>query len=339
MDSVLNQDEIDALLQQAAEEGSDELEGALDEMVSERSGTAATEVRAFDFSRPYSISRSFEKNLRSVCDNLAKAATIHFTNQMRGNCVLEFKRLVLQTFAEFAANLPNPTCVSTATLAPLKGSSLFYMDLALAFTMLKKLLGGPAEAETRNREFTEIETSIVRSLVLKFLDLFKGSASRIVALEPRYVAMENNPTYLNALAPGDSVVVLDYLFHLDGVEGRLSFCLPIAGFEPVLSLFDPEESAEPRPPAEVRRDREIVLDLVASTEVDVVAQLSELTLSLQQILALEEGATLVLPKPIDSPLVLAVEGKPLFHGAAGRVRQNRALKLTGRLSEEWTHGD
>jgi 2,3-bisphosphoglycerate-independent phosphoglycerate mutase len=76
-------------------------------MVSEQPTAAAAEARPFDFSRPYSISRNFEKNLRSVCDNLAKAATVHFTNQLRTNCILEFRQLVLQTFGEYAANLPN----------------------------------------------------------------------------------------------------------------------------------------------------------------------------------------------------------------------------------------
>ncbi len=338
MDSLLSQDEIDALLRQAADEGGDgaegALEGALDEMVSEQPAAGPADIRRFDFTRPYSISRNFEKNLRSVCDNLAKSATVHFTNQFRANCVLEFRRLLLQTFGEYAQNLPNPTCVAGLTIAPLKGNSLYSMDLSLSFAMLKKLLGGPAEAETRKREYTEIELSIVRSIVTKFLELFRGACARIVDVDPRCTTLENNPAYLNALAPGDSVVVLDYAFHIDAVEGRLNFCIPIAGFEPVRSQFDPEQAGEARPAAEVRRDREVVRDLVEGTEVEAVAKLAELTLSLDQILHLEEGQLLVLPKPVDAPLTLEVEGRPLFEAVAGRLRNQRALRLAGRPREE-----
>jgi flagellar motor switch protein FliM len=334
MDSLLSQDEIDSLLAQAAGDGSEELEGALAEMVSEQAPDDPAEVRAFDFRRPYSISHNFEKNLRSICDNLAKSATVHFTNQLRTNCVLEFRRLILQTFGEYAAGLPNPTCISVVTLAPLKGSALFYLDLSLSFAMIKKLLGGPAEAETRNREYTEIELSIVRSMIMKFMDLLRGAAGRLVEFDPHCVTVENNPNYLNSLAPGDSVVVLDCHFHLENVEGRLNFCIPIAGFEPVRVLFDPEESLEPRPAVEVRRDRALVLDLVGGTDVEAVAKLGELQLSMEQIMALEEGQVLTLDKPIDAPLALVVEGKPLWLGAAGRVHQHRALRLTERLSEE-----
>jgi len=284
-------------------------------MVSEQAPADSAEVRTFDFRRPYSISPNFEKNLRSICDNLAKSATVHFTNQLRTNCVLEFRRLLLQTFGEYAAGLPNPTCISVVTLAPLKGSALFYLDLSLSFAMIKKLLGGPAEAETRNREYTEIELSIVRSIIMKFMDLLRAAAGRLVELDPR-------------------CVTVDCHFHLENVEGRLNFCIPIAGFEPVRVLFDPEESREPRPVAEVRRDRALVLDLVGGTDVEAVAKLGELQLSLEQIMALEEGQVLTLDKPVDAPLALEVEGKPLWLGAAGRVHQHRALRLTERLSEE-----
>lgn len=334
MDSLLSQDEIDALLKQAADDSGPDIEGALAVMEREAPAVATSDAVPFDFTRPYSISRNFEKNLRSICDNLAKAATVHFTNQFRANCVLEFQRLQLQTFGEYAANLPSPTCVASVALPPLKGNALFHLDLSLSYAMLKKLLGGAAEPETRNREYTEIELSIVRSIVVKFLDLLKASSARLVALDPRCQDLENNPSYLSSLAPGDSVVLLDYVFHLDSVEGRLSFCIPIAGFEPVRSLFDPEQSGEPRPAAEVRRDRELVRDLLEGSDVDAVAKLAETTLSLDQILRLEEGQLLVLPKPVDAPLVLEIEGRPLFEAVAGRVRNQRALRLTGRASEE-----
>lgn len=334
MDSLLSQDEIDALLKQAADDSGPDLEGALAEMESETPPAASRGAVPFDFTRPYSISRNFEKNLRSICDNLAKSATVHFTNQFRANCALEFERLRLETFGEYAANLPSPTCVAAVSLAPLKGTALLNLDLSLSFAMLKKLLGGAAEAETRNREYTEIELTIVRSVVVKLLELFKTASARLVALEPRCLSVENNPSYLNTLARGDSVVVLDCVFRLESVEGRLNFCIPIAGFEPVRSLFDPEQSGEPRPVVEVRRDRELVRDLLEGSDVELVAKLAETTLNLDQVLRLEEGQVLVLPKPADAPLVVAVEGRDMFQAVAGRVRTQRALRLAGRVSEE-----
>ncbi len=335
MDPELGQEEIDALLEQADEgagDAGDVLEGALAEMVSEQPAGGA--IRPFDFSRPYSISRNFDKKLRSLADNYAKAASLLFTNLFRSTCVVEFRRIVLQTFYEYHANLPNPTSIATVTLAPLKGSVLFHLDLSLAFAMLKRLLGGSTEGETRLREFTEIELSVVRALVVKHLDLFRTAGARIVAMDPKVVALESNPTYLNVVSPGDSVVTLDFQFHLDNIESRLSYCLPMSAFEPVRALFDPEESNEPRPASEVRRDRELVFDLVQGVPVEAVVKLCDLQMSVEKIMRLEVGDVLALPRPVDAPLALEIEDRPLFVGSAGRVRQQRALKLTRSLSEE-----
>ena len=328
----LDQEAIGALLDQVAESPEPALQGALDAMVSERPAEGA--VRPFDFSRPYSISRNFDKNLRSLADNFAKSASLFATNQLRANCTVEFRRIVLQTFGEYQSNLPNPTTLATVTLAPLKGSVLVNLDLSLAFAMIKRLFGGPTEAESCLREFTEIELSIVRSLITKQLDLLKSAGARIVTMDPKIVAIENNPTYLSVLSPGDSVVTLEFRQHVDNLEGDLSFCLPMVSFEPVRAQFDPEESAEIRPAGDVRRDRELVLDMVQGVPVEAVVKLSELEMTMGRIMQLEVGDVLPLPQPVDEPLALEIEDRPLLLGTAGRVRQQRALKVTRRLHEE-----
>jgi flagellar motor switch protein FliM len=337
MDGLLNQDEIDSLLAQAGTEAHTEIEGALDAMVSEAPATSA--IVRFDFNRPHSISRNLEKNLRNICENFAKTSTLSLTNQFRAGVVLEFKQLRLQSFGEFFGKLPNPTCVSAMTLSPLKGPSLLHMDLGICFAMVKKLLGGASEPEVQTRELTEIELSIVRSLILKLLELFKGACARVVNLDPKLLAVENNPNYLTALAPGDNVVLLEYLLQVDSLEGRLTQCIPLTGFDPVRSQFDPDELLELRSPVDVKRDRRQVLEVVQGTTAEIVVKLGDLPLSLDQILRLDEGSILPLGKPIDAPLLVEIEQKPVFEGTAGRLHQNRAVRLIRRLSEEWTHGD
>jgi flagellar motor switch protein FliM len=108
----------------------------------------------------------------------------------------------------------------------------------------------------------------------------------------------------------------------------------LTGFDPVRTLFDPDELVEMRSPTEVRRDRRQVLEVVQGTTAEVVVRLGELPLNVEQIMRLEEGSLLPLGKPVDAPLLVAIEGKTVFEGVAGRLHQNRAVKLTRRLNEE-----
>ncbi len=334
MDSLLSHAEIDALLRYAVAEDADKREGAVVERAHAVPGGTTRDVIPFDFTRPCGISRGFEKNLLNVCEALAKAGTAHFTNQFRVNCALEFLGLQLQTFGEYAAKLPTPTCVAVVSFAPLEGRALLHLDLSLSYAMLKKLLGGAAEPEAHYREYTEIELSIVRSILLRFVDLFKEACARLVALEPRILAVENNPAYANALAPGEGAVLLEYSFHLEAVEGRVGFCIPAASLEPVRGLFDPEQAGAAHQGPAAGPDRELVRSLLENIEVEAVAKLAETTVNAAEILRLAEGRLLVLNKPVDAPLVLEIEGLPLFTAIAGQVRQRRALRITGRNSEE-----
>jgi flagellar motor switch protein FliM len=300
---------------------------------------AAPDIEVFDFNRPHSISRNFEQQLRNLAENFAKLATIDFTNIFRVNTVLEFSDLRLLTCGDYLGKLGNPTFVANITLAPLKGQALLHLDLGLCFTMLKKLMGGLAEAEGKLREFTEIERSIFRNLVLKILANLRDASTRLVDMKPEFVSMENNPDYVRGVAAGDSLLILAFSFKLDSVGGALEVGIPMPAFEPVRSLFDPEEKPELRSRTEQHRDRQQILESIQGTYGEVVAKLSEVDSNLETVMRWSVGDLIQLPQPVDAPLMVEIQGKPMFRAEAGRVRQNRAVKLIEQLNEELTHGD
>ncbi len=296
--------------------------------------TSADSPVPFDFNRPHSVSRTFEQQLRNMCENFAKAATITFTNVFRVNTLLEFKGLTLVSCKDYLAEMPNPTCISNVTLAPLKGQALLHLDLELCFAMLKKLMGGAAETEETLREFTDIERGIFLNIVLKLLGNLREASARLVDMKPEFVSMENNPAYVSGVTMGDSLVTLEFTFKLDAVEGPLEFGIPMAAFEPVRELFDPEERRELRSLEELRQDRNQILDLVQGTHSEIVVKLCEMGTTLEAIMQLQEGDLLHLSQPVDALLLVEVQDKPMFLAEAGRVRQNRAVRLTERLNEE-----
>jgi flagellar motor switch protein FliM len=324
----------DALLD--GEAGEPLLEDGLEDILAAEDGEAEgpDEPVRFDFNRPHNISKIFEQNLRNMAENLAKLSSLAFTNLFRANTALEFAGLSLRACGDFLSTLPSPTCLCSLALPPLKGQSLIQLDLPLCFTLLKRLMGGATEAEELLREFTEIERNIVQNLMEKLLEMLSEASAKLVELQPEFLGLENNPDFITGMAVGDTLVVLKFDLKLENQEGELHVCLPMNGFEPVRQLFDPEVEVELRTPAEVRRDRQQILELVQSTDSEVVARFAQLQLSLQQIVALKEGSVLPLTQPVHAPLVVEVAGKPLFLGEAGRVNQNRAVKLTRRIPEE-----
>jgi len=335
----LNNDvDLDAAIGAAAEMAGDVdgLEMDLEEVLNADSDAelASDGPQAYDFNRPHNISRAFEQNLQSVAENFAKTGGIDFTSLLRMTAAVEFKGLQQSTFGEYMEELPNPTCASMVTLAPLKGYSLLHIDLGLCFVFMKKLMGGVPVSEDTVREFTEIERGINAGLVSRFLEIFRKSAAKLIALEPGFVSLENNPNYLSGIAEGESLIIIRFEVKLDTVEGPVELALPMSAFGPVRDIFDPRDVIELRTSNELRDDRRKILNMVRGTGSELVVNLGEITTNLEEILSLSVGDIIHLPQAVNAPLAVRIEGQEAWLGDAGRVGQHRAIKLIQQLNKE-----
>ncbi len=290
--------------------------------------------RLYDFNRPHNISRAFEQNLQAVGEAFAKVGTIDFTSLLRMSMQVDFKGLNQQTYGEYITQMEQPTCVSLVTLAPLKGNIIIHLDLGLCFIFMKKLMGGAPSPEDTVREFTEIERGINAGLVNRFTEILRKAASKLIPLEPRFVSLENNPNYLGGVADGENLIILKFKVMLDAVESPVEIAFPLSAFSPVKDVFDPQESLDLRTPEEMRQDRRRILEMVRGTGSELVVQLGDLDTNLEEIMKLQEGDVLHLPQAVEAPLKVKIEGEDAWLGEAGRLGQNRAVKLISKLTKE-----
>ena len=291
-------------------------------------------VRAYDFNRPHSISRRFEQNLQNVAEVFARNATVSLTSLLRSNVVVEFQGLSLKAFGEYRDKLPRPTCLAAVTLRPLAGQSLMHLDLSLCFVILKKLMGGRPDSEERIRAFTEIERGIFSQFMSRINELLRGACSKLVAIDPDLISLENNPDYVAAIPTGETVVCLRFRLRVEAVEGLVEMVLPLTGFSPVREIFDPEEHLEVRSGNEIKQDQRQILDMIQATSSELVVRLGEISMTLDRVLGMKEGDLLHLAQAVDSPLSVLIEGREVFEAEAGRINQNRAVKLVRKLEKE-----
>lgn len=290
--------------------------------------------KRYDFNRPNSMSRVFEQNLNAVGEAFSKTGTIDFTNLFRMTTTVEFQGLRQSTYSEYLEELPNPTSVALVTLAPLKGYSMVHIDLGLSFLFLKKLMGGTVDPEDNVREFTEIERGINAGLVGRFTEIFRKGVSKWLEITPSFVNLENNPNYLTGLADGTAMIIMKFMVKLDTVEGMVELGFPHVAFGPVRSIFDPETGVELRTNNEMKDDRRRVLDMIQGTNTELTVQLGQVSSTLQGVMNMALGDILHLPQGKETPLLVNIEGQESWLGEAGRIGQNRAVKLIHQLEKE-----
>lgn len=288
----------------------------------------------YDFNRPHSISRSFEKNLQAVGENFAKTSTIDFTSLMRSTVQVEFKGMRQTSFGDYQNEMPNPTSAALVTLEPLKGVSLLHLDLNLCYVFLQKLMGGPLDAEGPMREFTEIERGISANLVDRFTEQVRKALANLTDVTPKFVKLENNPGYLSGVSEGESLIILGFHVSAAPAEGPVELAIPLSAFGPVREVFDPRETIELRNETELKDDRRRILNMVQGTHSQVVVEIAEIATNLEEILSMAEGDLIRLPQSVQAPLKVKIEGQKAWLGEAGRLGQQRAVKLIRPLTKE-----
>ena len=109
IDELLDAEEPGAETRAGVEEGYEEYESPIPQVADDASSPGVSSfpgLASFDFSRPHNVSRQFEKNLYTMCENFAKNASLAFTSQLRANTALRFDGLDLVTYGDFCNTLP-----------------------------------------------------------------------------------------------------------------------------------------------------------------------------------------------------------------------------------------
>ncbi len=336
----LSQEEIDALLEEAADDASDfeAQEGGGGDAAGDPRGdlddARERAVRAFDFNRPNNnLSKTFERNLRGVSESFAKDASLSFSNLMRCNCDYTFAGMRVNSFGETLSGWESPSCIAVCSMEPLSGVVLVHVDASLMFSFFTKLLGGPIETPSQVRDFTEIETGLARKVLSKILEQFSAATEKVHRVIPLLVQIENNPNYLNAFAEAEPVLNLQYNVTMEEVGAIMSFVIPLAAFEPVREEFDPREGIDVRNAADRMAEKQQAHGLVGSASALVAARFRSRRIRFDELLALKTGDVLSLEHHVDRPLDVDVEGKPMFRGTSGRVGRSRAVQILGRRED------
>ena len=66
----------------------------------------------------------------------------------------------------------------------------------------------------------------------------------------------------------------------------------------------------------------------------MTVQLGEINTTLSDVMNMNLGDIINLPQSQDSPLLVNIEGQASWLGEAGRIGQNRAVKLIKQLDKE-----
>lgn len=318
MEKILTREEIEALLA-AVFEGAIEPEQEL----------AAQEKAVHSYDLCNSDARKgLVPNLDIIYDGFIRYQRGTLSNRL--GRLVDIKKLGAGTykFDDFLQILPSPVCMTIYKADPLKGAALIAVDSNFVFTVVDCVLGGTgtSSAPGTNRMFTSIELRLVQKIMQDALSDLEKAWAPLFPARMSLLRMEMNPRLVNIVPPEYQVVTMEMQVQIDQIMGKMIFAVPLMTIEPIKDKLKAGAQVDMMA-VDPQWSYRLSAGLVEAP-LDLSVEVGKAVISLNELLGLSVGDTIMLDTPCTSDLVVKLGGVEKFLGMPGVRHGNKAIQLT-----------
>ena len=319
MPQILSQEEVDALLRGIS--GGDietEVEDILD----------PTAVTLYDLTSQDRIIRGRMPTLEMVNEKFARLLRTSLSSLMRKVISVNAVSVDMIKFGEFLKTLPVPTSIHLFRMEPLRGNAIFIMESKIIFTLVDILFGGTGKEffKVEGREFTSIENSLIRKVIMNALVDLEKAWKSLIDLTITYQRSEVNPQFAQIVSLTDVVVVVNFEIEVEYNTGIMSLCIPYSSLEPIRDKLQAGFQAEQMDIDKVWAER--FKDNLSLSRVEIVIELGKSFLKGRDIVEFKKGDVVVLDHDSSLPLFVLVEGVPKFLCKPGTFKGSQAVQIS-----------
>lgn len=275
--------------------------------------------------------QSYEKlpMLEIVFDRLVRLLTTSLRNLTSENVEISIKTFTSTRFGNFLETIPTPTLITVFKVIEWENLGLLIVDSNLAFSMVDVLFGGkksPIPNKNSERTYTDIEQALVKQISEVIL------ADLGIALDPIspanfvYDRMESNPNFATISRTGDAVILLQLKVDVDDREGQIDLLIPYATLEPIKNLLTQVFLGE-KYGTDIEWEEKL-MSKVLKSDITLQAQIDDQPSSVNDVMKLKVGQTIMLNKRHDDEIDLLCQNTPLCKGKLGQVENKLAFKIT-----------
>jgi flagellar motor switch protein FliM len=326
MSPVLSQEEIDALLTAASDQGAGSLPAF--------EGDGRASVVGYNFRRPDRVTKDQMRSLHFLHDRFARNVSTSMSAYMRVVTDVTILSVEQFTYSEFLMSLSDPTAFYAVSMRPLEGTAALELNPSVAFTMIDRMLGGSGRGVMVNRALTEIEQNVTDGVVKLILENLTDAWRGIVDVQFRISGRETRPQMLQVAAPNEVVLLLGFEIKIGETRGVLNVCFPATSIEAVSGSFTRSWQRTRR---EMTLTEQAALDEnVGRVNVTLEAGIHA-SIGARDFLRLQVGDIVGLEHPASEPIEVNVNGKTKFTAAPVASSTRSHIRIDGPLRTARTH--
>lgn len=324
MGEVLSQNEIDNLLAALST-------GELD--VDEVQDAKEKSVKSYDFKRPAKFSKEHLRTMEIIFEHYGRLLSTNLPVYLRKNIQVSVASSETVVFSEFSNALSNPVILGIVDFAPLGGNIIIELSINLGYAMIDRMLGGFGNPLEKNREFSEIELTIIEKMMVVCVQLLREPWRNVVDIAPRLDRLETNPQFAQVIAPNDMIAIVSLNVKIGDTEGFMNICLPYFTLEDIMDRLNTKywySSMKENPDDNYE---EYLEALIKRVQIPVKAVLGKSHVSVSDFLNLQRGDVVRLDTGVDSELEIYVGNYKKFTAMPGSSDNKYAVQVTSVLRE------
>ena len=328
MSEVLTQNEIDELLSALAV-GND--------IATDKPEQAETErVRPYNFQTANRFPKEQIRMFNLIFENYAGRLSTFLSGTLRAMSEVEVVSIEEQTYSEYSNSLPAPVLLAVFDMPPLAGSSLVEVSSAVAYEIISRLLGGTFQSsEDTNKQYTEIEISILTRILQQMLSLMNECWEKVVDTHAILDRIETSAQFAQVTAANEPIVIITMNVKIAKISGIINFCIPHVAVQPIAKLLGTktwynETAQHPCDDEQIS----MMSARITSTQLALHAMFDSTVATAQDIVSLQVGDVIRIDHHIDQKITVKVEHITKFKGTVGLAGQRVAIKIAEVLKEE-----
>lgn len=325
MGEVLSQSEIDNLLAALSS-------GELD--VDQMQEPGEKQVKDYDFKRPAKFSKEHLRTLEIIYEHYGRLISTNLPVYLRKNIQVTVASSETVTFSEFTNALSNPVILGIVDFKPLSGNVIMELSPNLGFAMIDRMLGGQGMPLEKNRDFSEIEMTILQRLLVICMQLMREPWRNVIDINPMMERIETNAQFAQVIAPSDMIAIVSMSVKIGDVEGLMNICLPYFTLEDVMDKLNTKYWFSTIQKDDTVDYEEYIESLIKRIDVPVKAVLGKSQVAVSDFLNLQVGDIIRLDTRVDSEMNVYVGNIKKFTALPGSSKDNYAVQVTSVIREE-----
>ena len=308
MGEVLSQDEIDNLLKALST-------GELD--ADEMKNTDERQVKDYDFARPAKFSKEHLRTLEIIFEHFGRLLATNLPAYLRKSVSVDVVNSEVVIYSEFSNALSNPVLLGVVGMDPLMGNVIMEMASNLGFAIVDRLLGGVGNSLEKERDFSEIELSILERVFTICVNLLHEPWENVVEITPRLNRIETNSQFAQIISPSETIAIVTINLKIGDVEGLMNICLPYTTLEPVMDKLNTKYWFSTMKEKDSNSYEAAIENIIDNALIPMKAVLGTSKINVQDFVNLQLGDIIRLDRKVDDELEVYVGNIKKFKALPG----------------------